>query len=130
MAGLAWHGDMIIIFGISFLNISFFRFGSNFGNGDSLLCLGGTDSFRGHQSGSLHRVGDGNSLRSFSFASLTLNSSGRTYSSHLILDFLEIKYFSSEAFSSDEVGFELELRLIPRVKLRRWLKILAAKQCK
>jgi hypothetical protein len=39
------------------------------------------------------------------------------------------KTFSSEAFSSDEVGFKLELRLIPGVKLRLWLKILAAKQC-
>jgi hypothetical protein len=36
---------------------------------------------------------------------------------------------SPEAFSSDEVGSKLELRLIARVKLRLWLKILAAKQC-
>jgi hypothetical protein len=35
----------------------------------------------------------------------------------------------SEVFS-DEAGFELELRLIPTDKLRRWLKILAAEQCK
>jgi hypothetical protein len=39
------------------------------------------------------------------------------------------KTFSSEAFSSDEVGFKLELRLIAGVKHRLWLKILAAKQC-
>jgi hypothetical protein len=38
--------------------------------------------------------------------------------------------FLPKLFSSDEVGFKLELRLILRVKLRLWLKILAAKQCK
>jgi hypothetical protein len=42
----------------------------------------------------------------------------------------ELNTFSSEAFSSDEVGFKLELRSILRVKLRLWLKILAAKQYK
>jgi hypothetical protein len=77
----------------------------------------------------LHRFGDRNSLRSFGFASLTLNSSGRAHSGHLILNFLGTKKLFSEAFSSDEVGFKLELRLIARVKLRLWLKFLAAKQC-
>jgi hypothetical protein len=46
MAGLARYGDMIIIIGISFLNISFFRFGSNlFCIGNSLFCLSSGDSF-------------------------------------------------------------------------------------
>jgi hypothetical protein len=36
--------------------------------------------------------------------------------------------FLPKLFSSNEVGFKLELRLILRVKLRLWLKILAAKQ--
>jgi hypothetical protein len=49
---------------------------------------------------------------------------------HLILNLWELNIFSSEVFSSDEAGFKLELRSIPRVKLRLWLKILAAKQCK
>jgi hypothetical protein len=99
VAGLAWHGNMVIIIGISFLNISFFRFGDNlFCLGNSLLCLGSTDSFRGHQSGSLHRFGDRNSLRSFGFASLTLNSSGRAHSGHLILNFLGTKNFLFRSF--------------------------------
>jgi hypothetical protein len=78
----------------------------------------------------LHRFGDGNSLRTFSFASLTLNPSGRTHSGHLILNLWELNTFFFRSFSSDEAGFKLEFRLIPRVKLRLWLKILAAKQCK
>jgi hypothetical protein len=41
----------------------------------------------------------------------------------------ELNNFLSRSFSSDEIGSKLELRLIARVKLRLWLKILAAKQC-
>ena len=42
-------------------------------------------------------------------------------------EFVAIEYFFFRSFSSDEAGFRLELRSIPRVKLRLWLKILAAK---
>jgi hypothetical protein len=126
MARLARYCNMIIIVRISFLNISLFCFGSSlfcFGSNlfcidNSLFCLGSGDSLRGHQSGSLHCFRDRNSLRSFGFASLTLNSSGRAHSGHLILNFLK-----------DFLGTKLELRLNERVKLRLWLKILAAKQC-
>jgi hypothetical protein len=90
MARLARYCNMIIIVRISFLNISLFCFGSSlFCIDNSLFCLGSRDSFRGHQSGSLHCFGDRNSLHSFDFASLTLNSSGRAHSGHLILNFLK-----------------------------------------
>jgi hypothetical protein len=43
---------------------------------------------------------------------------------------VEFKNFFLPKFFLDEAGFKLELRSIPKVKLRQWLKILAAKQCK
>jgi hypothetical protein len=44
-------------------------------------------------------------------------------------NFLEINNLFFRSSSSDEANTKLELRLNAKVKLRLWLKFLAAKQC-
>jgi hypothetical protein len=48
---------------------------------------------------------------------------------NFLKDFLEINNLFFRSSPSDEANAKQELRLNAKVKLRLWLKILAAKQC-